>query len=139
MDRHDFLTGMKRLQAAFGKALTDDELEVYWEVCRDVDIEDWDEGVNTMLRSDRQFMPRAGMLRRACGGRPAGPRPWAQNAAGSSPADPDRPKRIGEMSVHSGAQSRAYAKRLMGAMSRTDFEKARAAALRARAERGEEE
>jgi hypothetical protein len=95
MFRDDFNKGMRRLQANFGKTLTPDEADVYWTVLQDVEIEDFHDGIREICYSDRQFMPRPGQIRKACGVGARGKGTWAEQAAGAAELDPDRPARIG--------------------------------------------
>lgn len=65
MTQLDFISGMKRLSSYYFKELTNDQLVIWYEMFKDVSIDDFNQAIKEILR-ESQYMPNANILLEKC-------------------------------------------------------------------------
>ena len=65
MTKLDFISGMKRLSSYYFKELTNDQLEAWYEMFKDVRVEDFNKAIK-LISKENEYMPTAQMLYKKC-------------------------------------------------------------------------
>lgn len=65
MTHLDFISGMKRLSSYYFKELTNDHLAIWYEMFKDVSIDDFNQAIKEISR-ESQYMPNANILLEKC-------------------------------------------------------------------------
>lgn len=65
MTQLDFISGMKRLSSYYFKELTNDHLAIWYEMFKDVSIDDFNQAIKEISR-ESQYMPNANILLEKC-------------------------------------------------------------------------
>lgn len=65
MTQLDFISGMKRLSSYYFKELTNDQLVIWYEMFKDVSIDDFNQAIKEISR-ESQYMPNANILLEKC-------------------------------------------------------------------------
>ena len=65
MTQLDFISGMKRLSSYYFKELTNDQLVIWYEMFKDVSIDDFNQAIREISRKS-QYMPNANILLEKC-------------------------------------------------------------------------
>ena len=65
MTQLDFISSMKRLSSYYFKELTNDQLIIWYEMFKDVKIEDFNQAIKEISR-ESQYMPNANVLLKKC-------------------------------------------------------------------------
>ena len=65
MTQLDFISGMKRLSSYYFKELTNDQLVIWYEMFKDVSIDDFNQALKEISR-ESQYMPNANILLEKC-------------------------------------------------------------------------
>ena len=65
MTQLDFISGMKRLSSYYFKELTKDQLVIWYDMFKDVNIDDFDQAIKELSR-ESQYMPNANILPDLC-------------------------------------------------------------------------
>ena len=65
MTQLDFISGMKRLSSYYFKELTNDQLVIWYEIFKDVSIDDFNQAIKEISR-ESQYMPNANILLEKC-------------------------------------------------------------------------
>ena len=65
MTQLEFISGMKRLSSYYLKELTNDQLEAWYEMFKEVRIEDFNKAIK-LISKENEYMPTAQMLNKKC-------------------------------------------------------------------------
>ena len=65
MTQLEFISGMKRLSSYYLKELTNDQLEVWYEMFKEVRVEDFHKAIK-LISKENEYMPTAQMLNKKC-------------------------------------------------------------------------
>ena len=65
MTQLDFISGMKRLSSYYFKDLTNDQLVIWYDMFKDVNIDDFDQAIKELSR-ESQYMPNSNILLEKC-------------------------------------------------------------------------
>ena len=65
MTKLDFISGMKRLSSYYFKELTNDQLEAWYEMFKEVRVEDFNKAIK-LISKENEYMPTAQMLYKKC-------------------------------------------------------------------------
>jgi hypothetical protein len=65
MTKLDFISGMKRLSSYYFKELTNDQLEAWYEMFKNVRVEDFNIAIK-LISKENEYMPTAQMLYKKC-------------------------------------------------------------------------
>ena len=65
MTKLDFISGMKRLSSYYFKELTNDQLEAWYEMFKEVRVEDFNKAI-ILISKENEYMPTAQMLYKKC-------------------------------------------------------------------------
>ena len=65
MTKLDFISGMKRLSSYYLKELTNDQLEAWYEMFKNVRVEDFNIAIK-LISKENEYMPTAQMLYKKC-------------------------------------------------------------------------
>lgn len=65
MTHLDFISGMKRLSSYYFKELTNNHLAIWYEIFKDVSIDDFNQAIKEISR-ESQYMPNANILLEKC-------------------------------------------------------------------------
>ena len=65
MTQLDFISGMKRFSSYYFKELTNDHLAIWYEMFKDVSIDDFNQAIKEISR-ESQYMPNANILLEKC-------------------------------------------------------------------------
>ena len=65
MTQLDFISGMKRLSSYYFKDLTTDQLVIWYDMFKDVNIDDFNQAIKELSR-ESQYMPNANILLEKC-------------------------------------------------------------------------
>ena len=65
MTKLDFISGMKRLSSYYFKELTNDQLEAWYEMFKNVRVEDFNKAIK-LISKENEYMPTAQMLNKKC-------------------------------------------------------------------------
>lgn len=65
MTKLDFISVMKRLSSYYFKELTNDQLEAWYEMFKDVRVEDFNKAIK-LISKENEYMPTAQMLYKKC-------------------------------------------------------------------------
>ena len=65
MTKLDFISGMKRLSSYYFKELTNDQLEAWYEMFKEVRVEDFNKAIK-LISKENEYMPTAQMLNKKC-------------------------------------------------------------------------
>ena len=65
MTQLEFISGMKRLSSYYFKELTNDQLEAWYEMFKEVRVEDFNKAIK-LISKENEYMPTAQMLYKKC-------------------------------------------------------------------------
>ena len=65
MTQLEFISGMKRLSSYYLKELTNDQLEAWYEMFKEVRVEDFHKAIK-LISKENEYMPTAQMLNKKC-------------------------------------------------------------------------
>ena len=65
MTQLEFISGMKRLSSYYLKELTNDQLEAWYEMFKEVRVEDFNKAIK-LISKENEYMPTAQMLNKKC-------------------------------------------------------------------------
>ena len=65
MTQLEFISGMKRLSSYYLKELTNDQLEAWYEMFKEVRVEDFNKAIK-LISKENEYMPTAQMLYKKC-------------------------------------------------------------------------
>lgn len=65
MTQLEFISGMKRLSNYYLKELTNDQLEAWYEMFKEVRVEDFNKAIK-LISKENEYMPTAQMLNKKC-------------------------------------------------------------------------